>query len=99
MFYRDALAKLNALPGVEQAALTSVLPLNGDRWATWRNCREDTRPWTQLPGESWRWVRLPNYFEAIHLRLIRGSLFNYSESGGQNEAVLSERTAKALSGG
>jgi predicted permease len=96
VFYRDALAKLNALPGVEQAALTSVLPLNGDGWGDMAQLPGDTRPWTQLPGESWRWVS-PNYFEAIHLRLIRGSLFNYSEWG-QNEAVLSERTAKALWG-
>jgi ABC-type antimicrobial peptide transport system permease subunit len=54
----------------------------------------NTRPWTQLPGESWRWVS-PNYFEAIHLCLVAGSFFNGSEWG-KNEAVLSERTAKAL---
>ncbi len=96
-FYRDALAKLNALPGVEQAALTSILPLNGEGWGDMAQLPGDTRPWTQLPGESWRWVS-PNYFEAIHLRLIRGRFFNDSEWG-KNEAVLSEQTAKALWGG
>ncbi len=93
-FYRDALAKLNALPGVEQAALTSILPLNGEGWGDSAQLPGDTRPWTQLPGESWRWVS-PNYFEAIHLRLMSGRYFNDSEWG-RNEAVLSERTAKAL---
>lgn len=93
-FYRDALAKLNALPGVEQAALTSVLPLNGEGWGDMAQLPEDTRPWTQLPGESWRWIS-PNYFEAIHLRLLAGRFFADSEWG-RNEAVLSERTAKAL---
>ncbi|HVT96624.1 MAG TPA: ABC transporter permease [Acidobacteriaceae bacterium] len=95
-FYRDALVKLNALPGVEQAALTSVLPLSGNGWGDIAQLPGDTRPWTQLPGEEWRWVS-PNYFETIHLRLIRGRFFNQSEWG-KNEAVLSERTAKALWG-
>jgi predicted permease len=93
-FYRDALAKLNALPGVEQAALTSILPLHGEGWGDMAQLPGDTRPWTQLPGESWRWVS-PNYFETIHLRLVAGRFFNDSEWG-RNEAVLSERTAKAL---
>jgi predicted permease len=93
-FYRDALAKLNALPGVEQAALTSVLPLNGEGWGDMAQLPGDTQPWTQLPGESWRWVS-PNYFEAIHLRLLAGRFFTNSEWG-RNQAILSERTAKAL---
>ncbi len=93
-FYRDALAKLNALPGVEQAALTSILPLHGEGWGDMAQLPGDTRPWTQLPGESWRWIS-PNYFEAIHLKLLAGRFFSDSEWG-RNEAVLSERTAKAL---
>jgi predicted permease len=93
-FYRDALARLNAMPGVEQAALTSILPLHGEGWGDMAQLPGNTRPWTQLPGESWRWVS-PNYFEAIHLCLVAGSFFNGSEWG-KNEAVLSERTAKAL---
>jgi predicted permease len=93
-FYRDALAKLNALPGVAQAALTSMLPLHGDGWGDMAELPGDTRPWTQLPGESWRWIS-PNYFEAIHLRLVAGRSFMDSEWG-RNEAVISERTAKTL---
>jgi predicted permease len=93
-FYRDALAKLNALPGVEQAALTSVLPLKGRGWGDMAQLPGDTRPWTQLPGEEWRRVS-PNYFEAIHLRLVAGRYFADNEWG-RNLAVLTERTAKAL---
>ncbi len=93
-FYRDALAKLNALPGVEQAALTSILPLHGEGWGDSAQLPGDTRPWTQLPGESWRWVS-PNYFAAIHLRLVGGQYFADNEWG-RNVAVLSERTAKTL---
>ena len=70
-FYRDALGKLNGLPGVEQAALTSILPLHGEGWGDAAQLPGDPRPWTQLPGESWRWIS-PNYFEAIHLRMVAG---------------------------
>jgi predicted permease len=56
----------------------------------------DTRPWTQLPLESFRWVS-PEYFEAIHLRLRRGRFFTGSDDG-RKYAVVSERTAKTLWG-
>ncbi len=93
-FYRSALAKLNALPGVEKAALTSILPLGGEGWGDSAQLPGDTRPWTQLPGESWRWVS-PDYFSAIHLRLDSGRYFSLSEWG-RNEAVITELTAKTL---
>ena len=93
-FYRLALAKLNALPGVEKAALTSILPLGGEGWGDSAQLPGDTRPWTQLPGESWRWVS-PDYFSAIHLRLDSGRYFSLSEWG-RNEAVITELTAKTL---
>jgi predicted permease len=93
-FYREALDKLNTQPGVEQAALTSMLPLSGDGWGDSAQLPGDTRPWTQLPGEHWRWVS-PGYFEAIHLRMIAGRFFSASDWG-RNEAVISENTAKTL---
>ncbi len=93
-FWRQALPKLSALPGVDQAALTSILPLNGGGWGDSAQPLGDTRPWTQLPGEQWRWVS-PDYFRAIHLRMLTGRPFSLSEWG-RNEAVITERTAKTL---
>ncbi|MGC2300674.1 MAG: FtsX-like permease family protein, partial [Acidobacteriaceae bacterium] len=93
-FYRQALEKLNALPGVERAALTSVLPLDGGGWGDSAQLPGDTRPWAQLPGENWRWVS-PGYFETIHLRMIAGRFFSASDWG-RNEAVITESTAKTL---
>jgi predicted permease len=93
-FYRDALGKLNALPRMEHAALTSILPLTGDGWGDLAQLPGDTRPWTQLPGESWRWVS-PGYFEAIDMRLVAGHFFTASEWG-KNDAVITEKTAKTL---
>jgi predicted permease len=94
VFYRDVLGKLNALPGVQQAALTSILPLAGDGWGDAAQLPGDTRPWTLLPQEHWRWVS-PGYFEAIHLPLVTGRFIAASDWG-RNEAVISELTAKTL---
>jgi predicted permease len=93
-FYREVLPKLSALPGVEHAALTSVVPLGGDGWGDSAQLPGDTRPWTQLPGESWRWVS-PDYFATIRLPLVAGGSFSASDWG-RNEAVITEQTAKTL---
>lgn len=93
-FYRKVLERLDALPGVEHAAMTSVLPLTGDSWGDMARIAGDTRPVTQLPLESFRSVS-PEYFSAIHLQLLAGQMFSASEWG-RNVAVVSESTAKTL---
>jgi predicted permease len=93
-FYQKALARLNSLPGVEHAAVTNALPLSGDGWGDLAQLPGDTRPWTALPLEQFRWVS-PGYFEAIHLPLIRGRIFSASDWG-RNQAVISSLTAQTL---
>jgi predicted permease len=94
VFYRDVLERMARLPGVEHAAMTSVLPLTGDSWGDMARAAGDTRPVTQLPLESFRSVS-PDYFLTIHLQLISGQFFNRSDWG-KNVALVSEKTAKAL---
>lgn len=93
-FYREALNRLNRLPGVDHAAITSELPLTGGGWGDMARVAGDTRPVTQLPLETFRWVS-PDYFSAIHLKLIEGQFFTSSDWG-KNLALVSEKTAKAL---
>lgn len=93
-FYKEALAKLNALPGVEQAAVTSIVPLAGDGWGDIAQLPGDTRPWTQVPTQSFRWVS-PQYFAAIRLRLVSGRFIEPGDWG-RKVAVISELTAKGL---
>ncbi len=54
----------------------------------------DSRPVTQLPLESFRWVS-PEYFATIHLQLLSGRFFSESDWG-RNVALISEKTAKTL---
>jgi predicted permease len=93
-FYRDVLGRMDRLPGVEHAAITSILPLTGDGWGDMARAAGDTRPVTQLPLESFRWVS-PEYFTTIHLQLMSGQFFGDSDWG-KNVAVISEKTAKTL---
>jgi len=93
-FYKEVLERMDRLPGVEHAAITSVLPLTGDSWGDLARITGDTRPWTLLPVESFRWVS-PEYFSAIHLQVKSGQFFSQSQWG-KNVALVSEKTAKTL---
>ena len=93
-FYREVLDRMDRLPGIEHAAFTSVLPLSGDSWGDMARVTGDTRPFTQLPMESFRSVS-PEYFSTIHLPLIKGDFFNQSDWG-KNRAVVSEKTAQGM---
>ena len=94
VFYREALHRLAQLPGVENAATTSVLPLDGDRWIDMIRVPGEARPDMQLPTQHFRWIS-PGYFEAIHLPLIAGRFLSSSDEG-KNYAVVSELTARTL---
>ncbi|HEV2396020.1 MAG TPA: ABC transporter permease [Candidatus Sulfotelmatobacter sp.] len=93
-FYREVLEGLDRLPGMEHAAITSVLPLTGDSWGDMARVAGDRRPVTQLPLESFRWIS-PDYFSTIHLQLTAGRLFAQNDWG-KDVAVISEKTAKML---
>lgn len=93
-FYREALRRLNQLPGVEHAAVISVLPLAGDYWIDMIHIPGDTRPIMQLPSQHFRWVS-PEYFDAIRLPLISGRYLSAGDDG-KNYALISELTAKTL---
>jgi predicted permease len=93
-FYKEVLERMDRLPGVEHAAMTSVVPLTGDGWGDMARIAGDARPFTQLPLENFRSVS-PEYFSTIHLQLIAGEVFSPSDWG-KNLALISEKTAKTL---
>jgi len=93
-FYKAVLERVDRLPGVEQVALASGLPLEADDWGDMARVQGDSRPDTQLPIENVRWVS-PDYFSTIHLELVAGRIFTHDEWG-KNLALISEKTAKTL---
>ncbi|HEX4769747.1 MAG TPA: ABC transporter permease [Bryobacteraceae bacterium] len=77
-FYRDALRRITALPGIESAAFVSSLPLNSGRWGQYLltvegrpapNPAFDASDTTQ-PSVT------PEYFKAMGVPLRQGRLFD-----------------------
>ncbi len=93
-FYKNTLAKLNRLPGVDGAAVVSAVPLGGDLWTDLVQLPGDARPLWQMPLEHFRWIS-PGFFQSIHLPLVAGR-FLEPEDEGKNVAVISALTAKTL---
>jgi predicted permease len=93
-FYKQLLARLVHLPGVEQAGSINELPLSGDHWIDMIRVSGETRPFMQVPSEHFRWVS-PGYFETIRLPLIAGRFLSASDEG-KRYALVSELTARTL---
>jgi predicted permease len=93
-FYRQILARLAQLPGVEHAASINELPLSGDHWIDMIRLVGESRPFFQVPSEHFRWVS-PGYFETIRLPLVAGRYLSASDEG-KRYALVSEFTARTI---
>ena len=89
-FYEELLPRLEALPGVTQAALTSDLPGFGSNTA--RVEIENATPTdpAHLPEAAYV-AATPEYLDAIDLPLLRGRKFNESDGGPGHEAAVVTR--------
>jgi putative ABC transport system permease protein len=78
-FYDRVLARAAALPGVRQAALSSVIPLGGDSDTT---IEIQGRPVAQTDADAlavWYRIVSANYFSTMEIPLRRGRLFSDRE--------------------
>jgi putative ABC transport system permease protein len=91
-FYDALVARTSALPGVSQAALSSVIPLSGD---SDENFTIEGRPAPARSAESlitWYRIVTANYFPAMQIPLKRGRLFVDHEA--EPVVVINETMAK-----
>jgi putative ABC transport system permease protein len=91
-FYDAVLERTAALPGVKQAALSSVIPLNGDSDT---NFEIEGRPAARSNADALAvWYRdvSANYFDLMGIPLRRGRLFRAGEMTPQ--VVINETMAK-----
>jgi predicted permease len=93
-FDNDVLDRLRRLPGVEAAALTQVMPLTGNIFAT--DVGRADRPFNpeRQPLASFRWIS-PDYFAVLRIPMLAGRALEASDSGRKN-AVISQACARAL---
>src|SRR6185503_5782286 len=80
-FYREALTRLRALPGIESAAVAASLPMIGSpRGGTrFRQLGEPERPVRELPSTVVRIVA-PGYFGTLRIPVLRGREFTDADN-------------------
>jgi predicted permease len=94
-FYRTAVERIAALPGVASAAVVNHVPLAGDTWSD--SFLLDDRP-APAPSETFSSVirvSSPGYFRTMNTRILRGREFEPSDVNGTTfVAVINETMAK-----
>jgi predicted permease len=93
--YDESLKRLGALPGVQGAAITRSLPIDGSDWGS--SFRAGDKP---APADSWRAAITPisaNYFEVMGMRLLQGRAFTAADTAeSPRVAVINEKLARRI---
>jgi putative ABC transport system permease protein len=86
-FYRDAVDRIRAIPGVRAAGATHALPFSGMNSVRPFVREGDTLTAEAAPTADYRLVT-PGYFAALGIPVIRGREFNESDRFGQPGAAI-----------
>jgi putative ABC transport system permease protein len=91
-FEREALARIEAIPGVESAALVSVAPLHGQGNLP---AQRESHPEDSIGGMEYRAVS-SGYFSTMQIATERGRVFNEGDFNSSNPvAVINQTLADA----
>ncbi|MGH9221094.1 MAG: ADOP family duplicated permease [Vicinamibacterales bacterium] len=94
-FYTEFVNELVAQPVVQKAGFASVLPLSGNTGSSMTvQGREDT-PMAARPEVGWQWAS-PGYFDAIGMRIVRGSGFTNADFEAASHVTLINETLARL---
>jgi predicted permease len=93
-FFEQLLEKIQAQPDVKSAAVTMVFPLNGSQPMTGGFLMEGQPllPGQTLPLADMR-VISPEYFEALHIPILRGRAFVHGDRSGSTPVAIVNHTA------
>jgi putative ABC transport system permease protein len=84
-FYEQALVAVRSVPGVVDAAFTSLLPLSGD--SDTFGVEFESRP-DNLSSAGFRYAVDSHYFDVMKIPLLHGRLLNDRDRAGEPVAVL-----------
>ena len=91
-FYDALIARASALPGVERAALALSLPIDGSNWNSIFTVADKPVPErSKLPSAAFTPVST-GYFEAMGMRLLRGRLFDRTDTPDSPKVVVINET-------
>ena len=92
IFYDECLTRVNALPGVRAAALTNSLPIDGSDYVTFFTAADKPVPTrADLPKTDYVLVSV-NYFDTMGIHLLKGRLFNSSDTAESAPVVVINET-------
>jgi predicted permease len=92
IFYDQCLARVSAVPGVQSAALTLSLPIDGSYWdSVFIVADKPAPPRSDLPDSDYIRVSA-NYFQTMGIRLLKGRLFNASDTATSTRVVVVNET-------
>jgi putative ABC transport system permease protein len=91
-FYREALERVRALPGVAVAGLSTQIPLGGDmdRYGAHLEDKPSINP--ELDPSPLRYAVSPGYLEAMKIPILRGRSISERDRKGAPPVVLVNRT-------
>src|SRR5262245_48766483 len=95
-FYRQLVERVKALPGVQNAGVTSALPLAGGGWGKLftREDRPAPKAMNEIPVTQYRQVSA-DYFDTLGIRLEKGRyLSEHDGPNGLPVAVINETAAR-----
>jgi predicted permease len=90
-FYRTLLERARRLPGVEQAALVSSLPMNGYDEGFAYDVEGHPRLARQTPDQGSDRTVSPGYFPMLGIQLLRGRLLNDGDAVETSHAMVVNR--------
>ena len=91
----QALEKIRTLPGVESAAITSVMPLTGETSVIGLHRTDHPVPQGQVPLANRRFIG-PGYFEVMGIPMVSGRDFTEHDRENPRVVILSEKAAQAV---
>jgi putative ABC transport system permease protein len=86
--FERVLEGVRAVPGVVDAALTSLLPLSGSSLEMYAVFAESTAGSPENAGVAFRYVVTPEWFETMGIPLLRGRVLGTDDRRGSSQAVL-----------
>jgi len=91
LFLDSALQRIDALPGVDRAAVITYLPMQS--WGTTSNFEVEGRAKSSAGDEPWSEVRAvsPDYFRTMGIHLLRGRWFTDGDSPNSTGVVIVNR--------
>ncbi len=83
---REIVERLNGMPGVESAAVTSVLPVTYNGNTDW--LRFEGKPYNGERNESLERDVSPGYFKTLRVKLLRGRVFAAEDDGSHSKVAI-----------